>query len=337
VYTHGHIDHVFGTGVFEEESAEKGWPAARVVGHEDVDPRFDRYILTAGYNSVINQRQFRAPGLQWPLEYRRPDVTYRESLDVEVGGTAFECHHARGETDDHTWAWLPERRVACVGDLFIWNFPNAGNPQKVQRYPEDWARALRSIIARQPELLLPAHGLPIEGRERIAAVLDVAATALEALVRDVLAMMNSGAALDEIIHTVTVDDAVLRLPYMRPLYDEPEFVIRNVWRRYGGWWDGNPASLKPAPHAVLAGELASLAGGASRLASRAVEVADGGDLRLACHLIELAAAAAPEDIAVHAARADLYERRRHAETSLMTKGIFAAAARESRQVVDPDG
>ena len=47
--------------MFEEEAAEKGWPAARVVGHEDVDPRFDRYILTAGYNAVINQRQFRAP------------------------------------------------------------------------------------------------------------------------------------------------------------------------------------------------------------------------------------------------------------------------------------
>jgi glyoxylase-like metal-dependent hydrolase (beta-lactamase superfamily II) len=114
VYTHGHIDHVFGTAVFEEESAERGWPAARVVGHEAVDPRFDRYILTAGYNSVINQRQFRAKGLQWPVEYRRPDVTYRDAIDVEVGGVAFECHHARGETDDHTWVWVPERKVLCT-------------------------------------------------------------------------------------------------------------------------------------------------------------------------------------------------------------------------------
>ena len=86
------------------------------------------------------------------------------------------CIHARGETDDHTWAWLPEQRTACVGDLFIWNFPNAGNPQKVQRYPEDWAVALRTIAAHEPELLLPAHGLPIAGRERIARVLDEAAT-----------------------------------------------------------------------------------------------------------------------------------------------------------------
>ena len=139
-----------------------------------------------------------------------PDVTYRDELTVDAAGTAIRLVHARGETDDHTWAWLPERRTACVGDLFIWNFPNAGNPQKVQRYPEDWARALRSIADHEPELMLPAHGLPIAGRERIARVLDEAATALEGIVRDVLAMMNGGATLDEIVHTVRVSDDLLR-------------------------------------------------------------------------------------------------------------------------------
>ena len=71
------------------------------------------------------------------------------------------------------------------GDFLIWNFPNAGNPQKVQRYPIEWAAALREMIGHGPELLLPAHGLPIEGDERIARVLDDIATALEDLVDEV--------------------------------------------------------------------------------------------------------------------------------------------------------
>ena len=50
-----------------------------------------------------------------------------------------------------------------AGDFVIWNFPNAGNPQKVQRYPSEWAAALREMIAAGPELLVPAHGLPIAG------------------------------------------------------------------------------------------------------------------------------------------------------------------------------
>src|SRR5947208_3667236 len=55
------------------------------------------------------------------------------------GGVRFELHHAKGETDDHTWTWIPSEKVLCCGDLFIWASPNAGNPQKVQRYPREWA------------------------------------------------------------------------------------------------------------------------------------------------------------------------------------------------------
>ena len=34
IYSHGHIDHVFGVGVFEEEAASKRWAAPVVVAHD---------------------------------------------------------------------------------------------------------------------------------------------------------------------------------------------------------------------------------------------------------------------------------------------------------------
>ena len=75
--------------------------------------------------------------------------------------------------------------------------------------------------------------------------------------------------------------------------------------------------------------------GARRLAARAVEVArsgDDADLRVATHLVEMAAQAAPDDGDVHAARAEVYSLRRERETSLMAKSIFGAAARDSEQL-----
>ncbi|MBE1583439.1 alkyl sulfatase dimerization domain-containing protein [Nonomuraea angiospora] len=48
-------------------------------------------------------------------------------------------------------------------------------------------------------------------------------------------------------------------PYLRARYDEPELVVRNLWRLYGGWYDGNPAHLKPAPEAAPAKSVAELA------------------------------------------------------------------------------
>jgi hypothetical protein len=44
----------------------------------------------------------------------------------------------------------------------------------------------------------------------------------------------------------------------------------------------------------------------------------------------MAALADPENAAVHAYRADVFQRRRDSETSLMAKGIFGSAANASR-------
>ena len=353
VYTHGHADHVGGSVAFAHDAQSRGLPNPRVIGHENVSKRMDRYSTTNGLNVRINRRQFGGiksdmkpnsgnmrealaldEGAQYfiPPATLRPDQSFVDQLTIKAGDTVVEFHHARGETDDHLWGWIPEKKWIFTGDFVIWNYPNAGNPQKVQRYALEWAQALRKMISQGPELLLPAHGLPIEGKARIAMVLDDIATSLESLVMQVIDMMNTGETLDTIIHSVKVPQSILDKPYMRPFYDEPEFVVRNIWRLYGGWWDGAASRLKPAPDAVVAQELAALAGGAKVLMNRALEIADS-DLRLACHLADLAGWAEPENAGIHANRAAIYDKRRRAETSLMSKGIFKAAARESEEVV----
>ncbi len=330
IYSHGHIDHVFGVHVFEEEAAEKGWEPPRVLAHEALPARFDRYKLTAGYNAFINRRQFQVPDLEWPTEYRYPDETYRDRLAIEVGGELIELHHAKGETDDHTWTYLPSRKIICTGDLFIWCSPNAGNPQKVQRYPLEWARALREMLELEAELLLPGHGFPVVGADRVRQALSDTAEYLETLVSQALEMMNAGARLDDLIHGVAPPAHLAGRPYLQPIYDEPEFIVRNVWRQYGGWYDGNPANLKPAADAAVAAEVAALAGGSERLARRALELLGTGDLRLAGHLAEMATLADPSSTGAHDAKATVFAALADDATSTMAKGVFTWAASESR-------
>ena len=50
------------------------------------------------------------------------------------------------------------------------------------------------------------------------------------------------------------------------------------------------------------------------------------DVRLACHLIELATQAAPDDAAIRAVRRSIYALRAAGERSLMAKGVFTSAA-----------
>jgi alkyl sulfatase BDS1-like metallo-beta-lactamase superfamily hydrolase len=323
VFSHGHIDHVFGMAPFEAE----GTGRCHVVGHQAMPARFDRYVLTAGYNEVVNQRQFGMPDLRWPRDYRYPDEVYDAQLALSVDGLDLALTHCRGETDDHTYTWVPARKVLCSGDLFIWASPNAGNPQKVQRYPREWAAGLRAMAALGAELLLPGHGVPIAGADRIRQALTESAELLEHLHDETVAMMNAGARLDEVVHTVKGPAHLLERPYLKPVYDEPEFVVRNVWRLYGGWWDGDPAHLKPAPAAALAAEIASLAGGPAVLADRALALLPT-DPRLAGHLAELASQAAPTDEGVAAIRRQVFAARAAAEASTMAQGVFRWAARD---------
>src|SRR6266403_635689 len=152
VYPHGHVDHACGLPPFLDEAQRHGWPRPRIVGHRDVARRFDRYRATAPWNGLINARQFSIPP-SWPTEYDYPDTTYDDTHRLEIGGVALELTHARGETDDHTWLWWAARRILFTGDLFFWVAPNAGNPQKVQRYAAEWLEKLeRATVARMVAL-----------------------------------------------------------------------------------------------------------------------------------------------------------------------------------------
>ena len=329
IFTHGHIDHTSGIAVIDEEADARGWPRPRIVAHRNVARRMQRYQDTHGFNSIAQGQQFNAPDYVYPIGQRRPDEVYDDTLALTIGGERIELIHGRGETDDATFVWLPERRVLASGDFVIWVFPNAGNPRKVQRYAAEWAAALRRMERLKPAVLIPGHGPVVFGEERVAQMLGDGAGALEHLVREALALINKGATLDEVLHAVKVPAATLAKPYLRPKYDDPEFLVRAIYHLYGGWFDGNAAHLKPARAADLARELADLAGGAARLAERATALSDSGQSRLAVELVELAGTAAPDDGRIQAVRATVLQKAIDRESSLMGKAFLAVYQRDA--------
>lgn len=335
IFTQGHVDHAFGLEAF----LVPGQTPPRVIAHRAMAARFARYKLTDRHNQALNARQFggtvraadggnydtfKAPSLP-------PTLYYEERLDIAVGGLTFEIHHCRGETDDHTWVWCPERRVLCPGDLFIWGVPNAGNPQKVQRYALDWAVGLRKMAAKEPASMGPGHGGPVvEDAAKLRRMLLETADYLETVhTRTVTALNEGSPPHTDIVHAVELPKSAS--PWLQPVYDEGEFIVRNIIRLYGGWWNGRPSDLKPARRSELAEEIAALAGGHATLVARAEKLAEAGELRLACHLADFALEAEPGDKSVQEAVARIYDRRAKAEQSLMAINIFNSAAAYARE------
>jgi alkyl sulfatase BDS1-like metallo-beta-lactamase superfamily hydrolase len=329
IYTHGHIDHTSGITAIDAEADAKGVPRPRIIANRNVARRMDRYEASHGFNSLVQGQQFDKPDYVYPIGQRRPDEVYDETLSLTIGGEPLELTHGRGETDDATFVWVPRHRVLASGDFVIWVFPNAGNPRKVQRYAAEWAVALRRMEQLAPQVLIPGHGPVIFGAERAAQVLRDGAEALEYLTRETLALLNTGATLDAVLHAVKVPAHYLAKPYLLPKYDDPEFLVRGIYHFYAGWFDGNPAHLKPARYAELAAELARIAGGADKLAQRAAELATDGQTRLAAQLVELASVAAPDDVRLQATRAAVLRRCIDGESSLMGKAFLGVYQRDA--------
>jgi glyoxylase-like metal-dependent hydrolase (beta-lactamase superfamily II) len=328
VYTHGHVDHAFGLRAFLDAG-----DVPQIVAQENCLGRFRRYAMTNGWNARINQRQFSLPQPYFPDQFDWPTLTFRDCFTERLGDLEVQFHAAKGETDDACWVWVPARGYLFTGDLIIWQAPNCGNPQKVQRYPAEWADALETMAGCEAEYLFPGHGLVVQGREAVRTVLTETARYLRVIVDQVLERMNAGETPEAIFHAVEPDPELAKRPYLVPNYDHPKFIVRNLLRLWGGWWNGNAADLLPATWEAQAREIATLAGSVGALVARGRTLLAQGESTLAAHLAEWATRAAPDDPAAQELKRDVYQRRLAEESAMMAQGIYRAAMNDAREVL----
>jgi len=105
-----------------------------------------------------------------------------------------------------------------------------------------------------------------------------------------------------------------------------------------GPWDDNPL-LGPLDDrersnvatACDSSEWIELAGGVDKVLARAEQLLADGDARLACHLVEYAALAAPENADVWSVRAQVYRAHSAQHTSSMARNLLHHAALASEQ------
>lgn len=331
VYTHGHADHAGGARAFLADAELRGDPRPEIWAHALVKERFARYDRTWGWNNEVNRRQFAMPrGAEvFPKDFVPPDRTYDDRTTFDLAGETVELHHARAETDDATWVWLPERRVAMVGDLVVNSMPNTGNPNKTQRYTLGWADALDRIREKNPAHVLPGHGDPVSGDAAIELLANTS-RALRHLHDAVVERLNDGRWPDEIVdEDLKLPPDLAALPYLAPIYGCAAFVVRDVLRHYAGWWGGDPAQLLPASRRVVAEDLLSLID-EDALIAKIRALRDEGAPKRALHLAMTLCHARPDDADARRLTAEVLEATAAEEPSYIARNFYAAAAHRLR-------
>ncbi len=185
VNTHFHFDHAHGNAAYP--------PDVRVIGHE-----FTREAIASGASMTGSYENFLAPlpdqieaariqvstesdsaareEARARLRYLRnylagqeglrpvpPNTTLSERMTLFAGGREIRLLFlGRGHTGGDVVVFLPEERVAITGDLLVEGIPFMGDG-----FIPEWIDALEALKELDIEWVLPGHGRPFRGKERI--------------------------------------------------------------------------------------------------------------------------------------------------------------------------
>jgi alkyl sulfatase BDS1-like metallo-beta-lactamase superfamily hydrolase len=152
-------------------------------------------------------------------------------------------------------------------------------------------QSLDTVLALEPELVLPSHGEPIRGRDEIRKRLTRYRDAIRYVHDRTVAGMNAGKDVFTLMGEIKLPPAL----DIGETYGKISWSVRGIYEGYVGWFDGNPTSMFGSPSSAY-GEIVALAGGPARAASRARELARTDPVR-ALYLADMALAADPRDVA----------------------------------------
>jgi len=319
--THGHADHTGNVAAWRRSGE------APVIAHRDHAELRDYFDRLAGFFAFRNS-MFGQPA-DTSVPPTRPPVTqtFSDRFVYELGGTRFELLHTPGETPDTATIWIPELGAALVADNFYDSFPNLATLRGTHpRWALDYARAMDTVLALEPTVLLPGHGEPVVGRAEVARRLreyrDAILHVHDATVRG----MNEGKDPLTLMREVRLPEG----SEVKETFGRVSWAVRGIWDQYAGWFDGRVASMYAEDVGAAFPELVSLAGGPDAVAARAADVLDAGRALEALHLADVALAAAPRHRDALGTRLRALERLREATSNWIEHQLLSHAIEEAR-------
>jgi glyoxylase-like metal-dependent hydrolase (beta-lactamase superfamily II) len=320
IFTHYHYDHVDGAVAFQA-------PGVQFVAHENLPRNLQTLKGLERVNQTVLGRASEAPTVY-------PDITYRDSTTLTVGGREIRLYHAMGETDDATLVWLPKERVIFIGDL---NNANLGSPVMPEGYPEGFIAAVDLIEGLKPKTLVPGHGR-IE--ETTVASLEAMSTVTAWLMAQVRQSVGEGLSLEATMAAITMPGEFRRDPALAAAFTAcREPYVNRLYKNYTGYYGSNPVHFRPAPARERGALLAELAGGNAELLARAKQLAAEGRHQLALELLDIVTTNEPGNREAHAAKEQAFSAlaRTGKDLNWYHRAAYFNAARKERELASDAG
>lgn len=330
-YSHGHIGYNAGVPQWLEHARQRGEPAPRIIAHRNVPRRHARYRETQALQHRMAEVQFnRSPGFfEHRLTMHEPTETFDERLAIGSCEQRIELLWAPSETDDAIALWSPAQRVLYGGAALLDSIPNIGTPFRTLRDTVRWAGTLEALAALGPRIAVREFGPVIEGENQVRQVLTHTARALRWLRAEVVRLMNEGLNEQQVLARMHYPEELFGVPWMKPTYGDPSYIVRDIYRSENGWWDRNPTTLHPEPPEAVGAAVAEAIADKPAVIASARALADAGRWQLALHVIDLLATAhgdAPEIAQARALKAAWLRERATQVASYVSRNLYKVSA-----------
>ena len=283
VLTHAHGDHTGGVALWRQ-------PGTEIIAQRMHEELIAYQLRLRGYFARSNAAQFglgaggggAVGAAASPVP---PTVLFEDRYSFELGGVRFDLLHTPGETPDHLTVWIPEFKAAFIGDNFYESFPNLYTLRGTEpRKALDYVESLNTVLALEPELVLPSHGPAIRGRDEVRRQLTRYRDAILYVHDATVKGMNDGKSALALMQEITLPPAL----DVGESYGKLTWSVRGIYEGYVGWYDGNVSTMF-GPSSQAYEEIVRLAGGPDAIAARARQLVESDAVR-ALYLTDMALA-----------------------------------------------
>lgn len=333
ILTHGHSDHTGGIDLWKEEGTEI-IAQKNFVEFQNYQHRLD------GMFARRNAAQFPAlagrpmPDIDKLSNYGakiEPTILVDDKYSFTLGELTFDIYSAPGETYDHLFVHIPERRILFSGDNFYQSFPNIYSLRGTKpRWALDYIESLNKISDIRPAVLAPSHGEAMFGSATIMFAINKYRDAIQYVHDATVRGMNEG----KDVYTLMREIELPEWCDVGEGYGKVAWSVRGIYEGYMGWFDGNPANMYPLSAEEAYSELLELAGGPTAVVKRSRALMDNGDDLKALRLTDMVLAIEPKNREALEARVSALGHLRAKSTNVLETGWLLHGIDEAQKTLD---
>ncbi|MDA8484886.1 MBL fold metallo-hydrolase [Pseudomonas resinovorans] len=355
VYTHFHPDHINGVkGFISEEQVKSG--EVQIYAQETL---LDN-VVTQGalVGPILGMRSGYSFGAALPDTDKKdmnaglgplahegkstfiaPTITFKDKLDTTIAGLPVQFLHVPSEAPDEIVLFLPQNKVLISAEVTQGpTLPNIHTLRGTKfRDPVVWVNSLDKLRAYQADYMVPLHGQPVSGKDKVEEVLRMTRDAIAYVHDQTVRWMNKGLTPDELVEKVKLPPYLAGYtPYLREYYGTVKHSVRQIYQGYLGWFQGDPVDLDPVPPVEKAKRLVELMGGREKVLLAAGDAYLKGDYQWAAELAGYAIRIDHGDQLAREIKARSFRRLGYASMNINWRNWYLMSAMELEGKLDGD-